>query len=445
MLPVIAIVGRPNVGKSTLFNVLTKTRDALVVDMPGVTRDRQYGRGEYDDQAFMLIDTGGIEEDHDQEMDALTDQQVQQAIDEADHVLFLVDAKSGLTPSDEMVAQRLRSIRSKITLVVNKADRVEAELAGSEFYALGFGEPVIIASAHRRGVGYLIESVLAKCPVTDEPDEQDKNRIKVAVIGRPNVGKSTLINRIMGEDRVVVCDRPGTTRDSVYIPFDRREQHYTLIDTAGVRRRSKVHEVVEKFSVIKTIQAIDAAHVVVVVVDARDSLGEQDMRLIGWVLDAGKGIVLTINKWDGMDDYDKEQVKQMIERKLPFLDFARRYFISALHGTGVGKLFRAIDEAYACASQEITTAQLTRALEDALRTHQPPMINGRRIKMRYAHVGSHHPLVIVIHGKQLNDLPGSYERYLAKYFRETFKLVGVPVQIRLRNDNNPYADKKKKS
>lgn len=440
MLPVIAIVGRPNVGKSTLFNVLTKTRDALVVDMPGVTRDRQYGRGHYEDQPFMLIDTGGIEESHDDEMDALTDQQVEQALQEADHILFLVDAKMGLMPADEAVAARLRPLQSKVTLVVNKADRVEAEIAGSEFYSLGMGEPAVIASAHRRGIGDLMQSVMAKLPAAEElPD--DKKRVSVAIIGRPNVGKSTLINRIMGEDRVVVCDRPGTTRDSVYIPFDRQDQHYTLIDTAGVRRRTKVHEAVEKFSVIKTMQAIEAAHVVVVVIDARDGIGEQDMRLIGWVLDAGKGIVLAINKWDGMDDYDKDQVKQLIERKLPFLDFARRYFISALHGTGVGKLFHAIDEAYASASQEITTAQLTRVLEDAVRTHQPPMINGRRIKMRYAHIGSHHPLVIVIHGKQLNDLPGSYERYLATYFRKTFKLVGVPVQIRLRSDNNPYVSK----
>ncbi|MDF1761753.1 MAG: ribosome biogenesis GTPase Der [Coxiellaceae bacterium] len=439
MLPVIAIVGRPNVGKSTLFNVLTKTRDALVADMPGVTRDRQYGKGEFDERAFVVIDTGGIGEHHDREMDDLTDQQVELALQEADHILFMVDAKAGLMPADEEIAKRLRPLTDKVTLVVNKSDRVEAEIAGSEFYRLGIGEPEIIASAHRRGIGDMMEAVMAQLPEEEAESDDDKNRIHVAVIGRPNVGKSTLINRILGEERVVVCDRPGTTRDSVSIPFDRQDQRYMLIDTAGVRRRTKVTEKVEKFSVIKTIQAIERAHVVVVMVDAREGIGEQDMRLMGWVLEAGKGIILTLNKWDGMDEYDKGRIKEAIDRKLPFLDFARRYFISALHGSGVGKLFHAIDEAYESGSKEITTAQLTKVLEDATKNHQPPMINGRRIKMRYAHIGSHHPLVIVIHGKQLTDLPGSYERYLSTYFRKTFDLVGVPVRIRLRSDKNPYA------
>jgi GTPase len=442
MLPVIALVGRPNVGKSTLFNMLTKTRDALVADQPGLTRDRQYGAGRVGEKPFIVVDTGGIAEVHDQQMDNLTDLQVAQAIDEADHVFFLVDAKAGLTTADEAVAKRLRLMKKSVTLVVNKADRIEATIAASEFYALGLGEPAVIAATHNRGIAALVETTLEKFEPEDaELSEDDRHRVHIAIIGRPNVGKSTLVNRMLGEDRVVVCDRPGTTRDSVYIPFDRRDQKYMLIDTAGVRRRAKVTDMVEKFSVIKTLQAIEKAHVVLMIIDARDGIGDQDLRMIGWVMDAGKGLAIAFNKWDGMDEYDRNAVKEELDRKCQFIDYARRYFISALHGTGVGKLYFAIDEAYASANHEIPTAQLTKVLDQATRDHQPPMLGGRRIKMRYAHIGGHHPLTIILHGKQLDRMPGSYARYLSNYFRKSFKLMGVPVMLRFRTDDNPFVKK----
>lgn len=437
----IVLVGRPNVGKSTLFNVLTKTRDALVADVPGLTRDRQYGQGEWEGKPFILIDTGGLAEAHDQEMDMLTEAQVQIALQEADRIIFMVDAKAGLTAADEVIARRLRLLGKPITLVINKCDRQEADYVASEFYRLGMGNPIVIAAAHRRGIGDLMVELLVDYKAREEElSVADKQRNFVAVIGRPNVGKSTLINRILGEDRVVVCDRPGTTRDSIYIPFDRRDKQYMLIDTAGIRRKSRVTETIEKFSVIKTLQAIEEAAVCVVVIDARQGVSDQDLHIIGWVVEAGKGLVLAFNKWDGLDDYAKDQFKQIADRKLSFVDFARRYYLSALHGTGVGKLYLALDEAYHSSHKALSTAELTRTLEEALKTHQPPLINGRRIKLRYAHVGSHNPLVIVIHGKQVKDLPNAYERYLAHFYREAFDLQGIPVQLRFKNDANPYVD-----
>lgn len=438
-LPMIAIIGRPNVGKSTLFNFLTQTRSALVVDVPGVTRDRQYGMGRVGGRAYYVIDTGGLAEPDDPIMAQLTDWQVNQAIEEADILLFMVEAQAGRVSADEVIAQRLRPLRDKVVLVVNKADRENASVMASDFFALGLGEPHIIAAKGGRGVAALMEDVLSRCPEESETEEAIEGA-KVAVLGRPNVGKSTLINRILGEERVVVLDRPGTTRDSIFIPFERRGKHYTLIDTAGVRRRSKVTDAVEKFSVIKALQAIQIAQVMLVVLNAREGLLDQDLRLIGYVLEAGKGLIIVVNQWDDLDDYAKSQFKQAFERRLPYVDFARRYFISALHGTGVGKLYHAIDEAYESATRTFNTSLLTRTLEAAVKAHQPPLVGGRRIRLRFAHMGSQDPLTIVIRGKQTDAVPGAYQRYLANFFREHFQLVGVPLRLEFENDPNPYVD-----
>lgn len=441
MLPVIVIVGRPNVGKSTLFNALTQTRNALVADEPGVTRDRQYGQGKVGDRPYILVDTGGIVPEAKSVLEQLTNRQVEQAIHEADSILLMVDAKTGVTTSDLEIAQRLRPYQQKIILVINKAEGMEPQLAAAEFHRLGFKHWQVIAAIHKRGLDTLMEKAFADLPAETAEESEAIQGIAIAVVGRPNVGKSTLVNRMLGEERVIVSDQPGTTRDSIYIPFERREQHYTLIDTAGVRRRGRVDEAVEKFSVIKTIQAIEKADVVLVLINAQEGVTEQDMRLLDMVIDMGTALVLVVNKWDGLSESDKEQVRQGIDRRLGFVEFARRYFISAMHGTGVGQLYRAIHEAYAASTQEISTSRLTRALEKAVETHQPPMVKGRRIKPRYAHLGGHNPLVIVIHGKQLDALAESYRRFLISFFRKTFNLVGVPIHLRLRSDGNPYADK----
>lgn len=439
MLPVIVIIGRPNVGKSTLFNYLTKTRDALVVDMPGVTRDRQYGEGRVGDRDYIIVDTGGIAEPDDPEMSAMTDEQVDQAMQEADRLLFMVDAKDGLTAADQKITERLRrDYRDKVTLLVNKIDRDDAAMVCSEFYELGLGEPFGITATQGRGIQDMIQGVLNDLPKVERTKEDKDTGVKVAVVGRPNVGKSTLINRILGEERVVVLDRPGTTRDSIEVPFERDGVRYTLVDTAGVRRKAKVKDAVEKFSMIKTMQAIEAADVVIVVLNAHESVLDQDLRLISIAAEHGKALVIAMNKWDGMETYDREQFKVNFDKKVNFVDYARRYFISALHGTGVGKLYHAIDEAYESTTREISTAMITKALEDAQRAHQPPLVKGRRVKLRYAHIGSQNPLVIVIHGKQTAALPGSYQKFLSNFMRKRFNLVGVPVIIKLKSDENPY-------
>lgn len=438
MLPVIAIVGRPNVGKSTLFNQLTQSRDALVVDVPGVTRDRQYGEGKLGGRPYFIVDTGGIEEPDDPDMLRLIDDQVLLAIEEADVIFFMVDAKVGLVTSDEMITERLRRYEKKIILLVNKADRDAAALVCSDFYALGLGEPVAVSAKQGRGVEALITETLADFPEAIALPETDSG-IRIAVVGRPNVGKSTLINRMLGEDRLIVFDRPGTTRDTIEVPHEYRDEKYILIDTAGVRRPRKITDTVEKFSMIKTLQAMKIAQVVIVVVNARDGLSEQDMRLLGIVAELGKALVIAFNKWDGMDEYDRDQFKDAVDRKLLFVDYARRYTISALHGSGVGKLYSAINEAYESSIKEISTSQLTKSLEKAVQSHQPPLAKGRRIKLRYAHIGSHDPLIIVAHGKQTSSLPGSYLRYLSNYFRKTFDLRGIPVLVKCKDDENPYA------
>lgn len=442
MIPVIAIVGRPNVGKSTLFNCLTKSRAALVADMPGVTRDRLYGEGKYQNNKFIVVDTGGIDSDQPTEMTSLMTKQAMHAIEEANAILFVVDARDGLTFIDEKIANHLRTLNKPIFIVVNKTDGLDVEVAKAEFFKFGFGEIVGISAAHNRGINHLIEQALAV--FSQQPSEElpANPGIKIAVIGKPNVGKSTLVNRILGEERVVVFDEPGTTRDSIFIPFTRSETAYTLIDTAGVRRRSRVEDGIEKFSVIKTLQAIEQADVVVFVIDAREGIAEQDMRLLDFVIEAGRAFIIAINKWDGLSEEQRKIIRQDIERRLEFAAFARVHFISALHGSGVGNLFTSIIEAYDCAMMKLSTPVLTRLLQSAVTQHQPPLVHGRRIKLRYAHSGGHNPQIIVIHGTQTKSLPIDYVRYLSNFFRKKLKLIGTPIRIELRSGENPFANRK---
>lgn len=442
MIPVLAIVGRPNVGKSTLFNYLTQSRAALVADMPGVTRDRLYGEGRIGDRSFIVIDTGGLIKEN-SDMNSLTAQQTKQAVSEADLILFLVDARAGLTADDEEIAKTLRQLGKSIKLVVNKVDDLDPNIATAEFHRLGLGEPHPIAAAHGRGITPLITDLLLSFPVEETTEKTaDEQGIKLAIVGRPNAGKSTLVNRMLGEERVVVYDEPGTTRDSIFVPLERRGKRYTLIDTAGVRRRGKITDTVEKFSVVKTLQAIEAANVVLLVIDARESIAEQDLHLLGFILDAGKALVIAVNKWDGLPIDQRDTVRRDLDRRLVFVDFATTHFISALHGTGVGELFPAIDAAYASAMKKLATPQLTRILERALVKHQPPLVHGRRIKLRYAHPGGNNPPTIIIHGNQTESLPDSYKRYLAGEYRKSLKLVGTPVLIELKSGENPYAGRK---
>lgn len=440
MKPVIALVGRPNVGKSTLFNQLTRSRDALVADLPGLTRDRKYGDAKVDDKSFIVIDTGGIGEGE-AGIDAYMAEQSRLAIHEASIVLFLTDARAGLTGADQEIAAELRALNKRVHLVVNKIDGVHEEAALAEFHQLGMGEIFAIAASHGRGIHQMMQELLSDCLPDAEEAPLAETGIKIAVVGRPNVGKSTLVNRILGEERVVVFDMPGTTRDSIYIPFERRDQRYTLIDTAGVRRRGRVGEGVEKFSVIKTLQAIKDAHVVVLVLDARESIVDQDLHMLGFVLQSGRSLVVAINKWDGMTEYDRGQVKKDIDRRLDFIPWARVHLISALHGTGVGDLYPSIERAYASSTIKVTTNRLTRILEDAVEQHQPPLVGGRRIKLRYAHLGGQNPPMIVIHGNQTAAVPNAYKRYLENVYRKVLKIEGTPIAVEFRSGENPFKDK----
>ncbi len=441
MLPVIALVGRPNVGKSTLFNRLTKSRDALVADMPGVTRDRKYGEGKTGDRAYIVIDTGGITGDE-QGIDFEMARQSLQAIEEADAVFFIVDGRSGLIPADEMIADHLRRSGKTAYLVVNKTDGTDPDVAMSDFHTLGLGEPIPIAAAHNRGVRSLIDTSLADFPDADDIDNRTSTGVRIAIVGRPNVGKSTLVNRLLGEERVVVYDEAGTTRDSIYIPYEREGQAYTLIDTAGVRRRKNVREVIEKFSIIKTLQAIKDANVVVLVIDARQGVTDQDLHMLGFVMDTGRALVVALNKWDGMDEEQKKTVKEQIQRRLEFAAFARFHFISALHGSGVGDMYASINEAYDCAMAKWATNRLTLLLEDIVADHQPPQVAGRRIKLRYAHQGGSNPPIIVVHGNQTDQLPNSYKRYLQNKFTKVLKIRGTPVRFEFKTGDNPFAGKR---
>jgi len=443
VLPVIALVGRPNVGKSTLFNRLTRSRDALVADQPGLTRDRQYGVGKLGSRAYLVVDTGGIADDADG-IDALMLEQVRQAIDEADHVFFLLDARDGFGAGDELVAEQLRRTGKPIIPVVNKSEGLDKDIAIAEFHALGLGEPCSISAAHGQGVATLIDSVLETFPEPEADEESVDAGIKIAFVGRPNVGKSTMVNRMLGEERVITFDRPGTTRDSVFIPFERDGKAYTLIDTAGVRRRSRVDDMVEKFSIIKTLQAIERSNVVLLVLDAQQEISEQDGTLAGHILDSGRALVVVVNKWDGLESDQRDRIKDELERKLPFLNFADHRFVSALHGSGVGNLFKSVEKAYANAMRNLPTPELTRILERAVEEHQPPLVHGRRIKLRYAHQGGQNPPIIVIHGNQTESVPETYVRYLINRFRKVLNLSGTPVRLSFKSSSNPYEGRKNK-
>jgi GTP-binding protein len=440
MLPVIALVGRPNVGKSTLFNVLTGTRDALVADLPGLTRDRKYGYGRNGPVPYLVVDTGGLVTEA-QGIEALMARQTLRAIEEADRVLFLVDTREGLTPTDHFVAQTLRKLGKDIIVVANKAEGIDAADAAADFHQLGLGEPQAISSAHGNGIRALLERVLAGFEVA-EPVSDTNDDIRVAVIGRPNVGKSTLINRLLGEERLIAYDQPGTTRDAVFVPFERDGRRYTLIDTAGVRRRARVEEAIEKFSVIKALQAIDSAHVVIGVIDAHDTVAEQDASLFGMVAERGRALLIAVNKWDGIPTDKRDEIRTGLDLRLPFLDFAPIHFISALHGTGVGELMRAVGHAFDAAMREMSTPELTRVLETAIQQHQPPLVRGRRIKLRYAHQGGRNPPIIVVHGNQVQHVPDAYKRYLGNVFRKNFRLEGTPVRVEFRSDENPFKGKR---
>jgi len=441
MNPVIALVGRPNVGKSTLFNQMTRSRDALVADFPGLTRDRKYGEGNYENQRFIIIDTGGLMGDE-LGLDAAMAKQSLQAVEEADIVLFIVDGRAGVMPGDQVLADQLRRSGKHAHLVINKTDGQDPNLVASDFYALGFQSQFRIAASHNRGVRSMLE-ILLPTPEEDADIDGAHNHpgIRIGIVGRPNVGKSTLVNRMLGEERVVVYDLPGTTRDSIYIPYERLGQEYTLIDTAGVRRRKNVREVVEKFSIIKTLQAIDDAHVVILVIDAREGLVDQDMHLMGFVLDAGRSLVIAINKWDGMNGEDRDKVKEQIRRRLDFLDYADKHYISALHGSGVGVMYESVNACYESAMAKWPTNRLTTILEDAIAQHQPPMVHGRRIKLRYAHQGGSNPPTIVVHGNQTDSLPGAYKRYLENSFRKVLAVTGTPIRFEFRSSENPFAHK----
>jgi GTP-binding protein len=440
MLPVVAIVGRPNVGKSTLFNRLTRTRDAVITDFPGTTRDRQFGEVHLEHRRFIIIDTGGITAEKD-EVDKLITRQALQAIQDADKVLFVVDGKSGITPEDKAIADSLRRTGKTIILAVNKTENIDPSIGITDAFELGLGKPCAIAAAHGTGIPHLLEKLFPEPNEKEIQELDEKAGLKLAIIGRPNVGKSTLTNRMLGEDRVIVHNSPGTTRDSIYIPLERFDKHYTLIDTAGVRKRGKVRsgEIPEQFSVVKTLKAIENANVVLFVVDARLAVSDQDMKLLGFVLECGKALVIAINKWDGMTEDARDHARNTIDRQLDFVKFARIHFISALHGSGVGNLFESIDEAYASATRKLSTPEVTRMLQKAVEQHAPPLVHGHRVKMRYAHPGGHNPPLIIIHGNSLDALPDSYRRYLANYFQTKLKLYGTPVKVEFKTTKNPFA------
>ncbi len=439
MIPVIALIGRPNVGKSTLFNVFTRSRDAIVANEPGLTRDRQYGVGNWSERKFIVVDTGGLSGEK-QSLDDLMARQTLLALEEADQLLFMVDAQDGLTGGDRVIADLVRKSGKPCCVVINKVDGIDPDQAQADFYALGFSQLQVISAAHRKGINPLLAVVL-EAYAENQTEVVEHPGPSIAGIGRPNVGKSTLINRLAGEERVVAFDQPGTTRDTITVPFERRGKQYNLIDTAGVRKRGKVHEVIEKFSVIKALEAIEKAHVVILLIDARDGLTDQDLTLLGYALNSGRALVIAMNKWDGLESEQREFNRKTLQRRLVFASFASQHNISALHGTGVGELMTSVDRAYASAFKDFNTRYLTELLEEAVFKHNPPMHNRRRIKLRYAHQGGRNPPVIVIHGNKTEHLPEAYKRYLISFFIDRLKLKGTPVRIELKSGSNPYAPK----
>ena len=458
MVPVIALVGRPNVGKSTLFNRLTRTRDALVGDLSGLTRDRQYGEVKWQGRSYIIVDTGGIS-CNDHVMDEKMAEQSLLAIEEADIVLFLVDARTGYTAADQMIGEHLRKRNKRSYVVANKIDNIDPELARAEFSQMGLGDAIPIACAHGRGITQMLEIALLDLPRdhTEEVEEEivaqgeeakripgpsEKDGIKIAIIGRPNVGKSTLVNRMLGEDRVIVYDEPGTTRDSIYIPFEHNCNKYTLIDTAGVRKRGKIHEEVEKFSVVKTLQAIKDANVVIFVMDSLEGVVSHDLNLLDFALETGRALVIVINKWDGLTPSARDFVKTELERRLFFVKFADIHFISALHGTGLGNIYTSVQSSFKSSVTRWPTNRLTQILGDAVDEHAPPVVNNRRVKLRYAHLGGANPPIIVIHGNQVDKVPKSYVRYLENTYRRVLKLVGTPIRIEFKGGENPYEGNK---
>lgn len=440
MLPVIALLGRPNVGKSTLFNYLTCTRDALVANYPGLTRDRQYGYGKRGSVPYLVVDTGGITGDG-EGIDGQIADQAMKAIGEADAVIFLVDGRVGLHPGDEAIALQLRKLDIPIYLAANKLEGQSEEQA-FEFYALGLDEPHAISAERGDRVVGLVDYILGSIPSSEQEEQDMAPGIRVAMIGRPNVGKSTLINRILGEDRLVTADMPGTTRDSIFVPFERNDKQYTMIDTAGVRRRARIDEAIEKFSVIKTMQAIDRAHVCVIVLDASQGIAEQDARLIGLAMERGRSLVIGVNKWDLMTEEERETFWEHYHYKLPFLDFAKVHNISALRGRGLTALFNSIEQAYESGQREMPTSELNQLLEQAIMRHQPPAVRGRRVKLRFAHQSGTNPPVITIHGNQTQSVPDHYQRYLVNFFRKAYKLTGAALRIEFKTGDNPFAGRK---
>ncbi|HUR41746.1 MAG TPA: ribosome biogenesis GTPase Der [Verrucomicrobiae bacterium] len=443
-LPVIVLVGRQNVGKSTLFNRLTGTRDALVADLPGLTRDRQYGFAEHGGKRFIVVDTGGLGPDAGDRLARLAEDQAKLALDEADAILFLTDARAGMTRIDQTIARDLRRRGKPVQVLINKAEGMSAD-AAADFFRLGLGDPKLVSAERGQGIGGALEVALAAfAPAADAATTTSSKRgaTRVAIIGRPNVGKSTLVNRLVGEDRVLTADQPGTTRDSITVPFQYDGRDYELVDTAGIRRRARVSELVEKISVVKSLQAIDQADVVIAVVDAQDEIGVHDARLLGLVAERGRGLVLAVNKWDGLEGKARQRVREAIDFKLPFLDFMPIHFIAALHGSGLGELMKDVDDVAAATKRVIKTPDLTRALEKAVFDHQPPAVVGRRIKLRYAHLGGRDPITIIVHGNQTEKLPVAYTRYLTNEFRRAFDLKGLPLRVEVKTGDNPFKGKK---
>lgn len=444
MNPVIAVVGRPNVGKSTLFNQLTKSRAALIADQPGVTRDRQYGIGTFEDRQFILIDTGGLDESDSVSpgIAKIVSQQSLQAARDADAVIWLVDGREGLTIMDEKLASQLRTACKRLYLAVNKTEGIDAAVCSAEFHALGFGQPFSISAKRGSGLSLLIQTLLSELNYnTTIAEPVDDERLKFCIIGRPNVGKSTLVNRILGEERVLTYDQPGTTRDSIEIPFEHNDNKYILVDTAGIRRRSRINNKIEKISVVRTLKTIDASELVILVLDAQDEITDQDASLLGMIVNSGKAVIIAVNKWDGLSKPERTRIHGNLDRKLGFIENILLHYISALHGSGVGKLFDSIKLVQKAIRLSPSPSRLTDILGAATTQHPPPLIRGRRIKLRYAHIGGHNPFLIIIHGNQVERVPDAYRRYLANKFRSELKLASIPVLIDFRKGDNPYKDR----